>query len=115
MLSRFFGSGPLIVAAFLIGCSGGADLPTGDEGPAADVPVGDEGTTEDSSDDTSPDITPDKYSSIAPSYKDLSPDEYMDILGAKVVDEGINFAVYSENATRIEVLLSTTLKRTSPS
>ena len=29
----------------------------------------------------------------------------MDILGAKVVDEGINFAVYSENATRIEVLL----------
>lgn len=105
MLSRFFGSGLLMVAAFLIGCSGGADLPTGDEGPAADVPVGDEGTTEDSSDDTSPDITPDKYSSIAPSYKDLSPDEYMDILGAKVVDEGINFAVYSENATRIEVLL----------
>ncbi|MGI5829549.1 MAG: glycogen debranching protein [Bradymonadia bacterium] len=46
-----------------------------------------------------------KTSAIAPSYQSWAAEKYMDILGASVVDKGVNFAVYSENATRIELLL----------
>ncbi|MBO5752124.1 MAG: glycosyl hydrolase [Proteobacteria bacterium] len=42
---------------------------------------------------------------IAPSLADKSQSAVMDYLGPTMIDGGVQFAVYSENATRIEVLL----------
>ena len=44
-------------------------------------------------------------SPLAPSYSKLTSNDYFDILGATIIDKGVNFAVYSKNATRIEVLI----------
>ena len=44
-------------------------------------------------------------SQLAPSYSRLTSNDYFDILGATIIDKGVNFAVYSKNATRIEVLI----------
>lgn len=54
-------------------------------------------------------------STIAPSYKSMNASKYMDLLGAIVVDKGVNFAVYSENATRIEILLFSDPEAARPS
>ena len=40
-------------------------------------------------------------SPLAPSYSKLTSNDYFDILGATIIDKGVNFAVYSKNATRI--------------
>ncbi|MCL2325815.1 MAG: alpha-amylase family glycosyl hydrolase [Proteobacteria bacterium] len=42
---------------------------------------------------------------IAPSFSDLRGDALFDILGPTIIDKGVNFAVYSQHATRIEVLI----------
>lgn len=44
---------------------------------------------------------------LAPTFQsmNLSGEKLYDILGASIVDEGVNFAVYAKNATRVEVLI----------
>ena len=42
---------------------------------------------------------------IAPSLKDKTGQVLYDYLGTRLVDDGVNFAVYAEHATRVEVLL----------
>ena len=44
-------------------------------------------------------------SRLAPFYGDMTGDALYDILGASVVDKGVNFAVFAKNATRVEVLI----------
>ena len=45
------------------------------------------------------------HADIAPSYADKTGDALYDILGSRVVDGGVNFAVFAEHATRVEVLI----------
>lgn len=42
---------------------------------------------------------------IAPSFKGKTGDALYDYLGSRLVDEGVNFAVYADHASRVEVLL----------
>ncbi|MBO4349707.1 MAG: glycosyl hydrolase [Proteobacteria bacterium] len=42
---------------------------------------------------------------IAPSLKSFSGDQLYDLLGAYIVDKGVNFAVFAEHATRVELLI----------
>lgn len=46
-------------------------------------------------------------SPLAPSFeaRGLKGDQLYDILGATVIDKGVNFAVFAEHATRVEVLI----------
>lgn len=44
-------------------------------------------------------------SPVAPSYAQLTLSELQTHMGATIVDNGVNFVVYSENATRMEILL----------
>ncbi len=44
-------------------------------------------------------------SRLAPFYGDMNGDALYEILGASVVDKGVNFAVFAKNATRVEVLI----------
>ena len=42
---------------------------------------------------------------LAQSFKNLSGDALYDILGATIIDKGVNFAVFAEHATHVEVLI----------
>ena len=42
---------------------------------------------------------------VAKSFNALKGAELYDILGSTIVDQGVNFAVYAKNATRVEVLI----------
>ncbi len=46
-----------------------------------------------------------EHADIAPSYAGKSGDALYDILGSRIVDGGVNFAVFAEHATRVEVLI----------
>lgn len=51
---------------------------------------------------------------IAPSFSDITISELKTHMGATLIDNGVNFVVYSENAERIEVLLFDNPESESP-